>query len=70
MVLVLQITRASGNGILSKPADKIVRAYLTSCFRTLTKDEKGPWVNSSSAWYSGNDYTVRVRDLTGKIRVS
>ena len=70
MVLVVQITNAGGNGVLSKPADKIVRAYLTSCFRTLTKDEKGPWINSLSVCYSGNGYKVRIRDLTGKIRVS
>ena len=70
MVLVVQITNAKGNGVLSKSADANVRTDLDKFFKNLTGDDTNQVFDLRATWYLGNRLRVKTCDLTGKIRVS
>ena len=65
MVLVLQITKGAGNGIVDKEQDEYIKNVLQdACYKLET-----PVMDSQ-----GNElcpgFRIRTCDLTGKIRIS
>ena len=65
MVLVLQITKGAGNGIVDKEQDEYIKNVLQDTYRKL----ETPVMDSQ-----GNElcpgFKTRICNLTGKIRVS